>query len=73
MPKVTNPPGTHGPPEAPPDLGGRNLEAIEAFEKMIHGLMLALENGEIQFMLSVMPDAEVCATLNNCGGNIHQF
>jgi hypothetical protein len=70
---ITNPNGMPGPPEPPPDLGGRNWEAIEAFEKMAHGLMLLMENGEIQFMFAVMPDAEVCATLNNCGGDTHQF
>jgi len=74
MPKVTNPPGTPGPPEPPPDLGGRDLDAIEKFEKMMHALMLMMENGEIPYMMmSIMPDAEACAILKNCGGNIHQF
>ena len=70
---ITNPPGTPGPPETPPDLGGRDLEAIEAFEKMIHGLMLIMENGEIQFAVPVMPAPETCLILNNCGDDIHHF
>lgn len=62
-----NPSGTPGPPEPPPDLGGRDWDAMEALEKAAHGLMLLMERGGIQFAFPVMPKVQSCMILQNCG------
>jgi hypothetical protein len=70
------PPTNISPPQNPvwpqgqePPIGGRDLEATDAFEKMIHGLMLLLEDGgtAIETIFVVMPAEEVCNAMHNCG------
>lgn len=68
-PPVTNPPTLPGPPKPPPDLKGWDLDAMEKFEKMIHGLMLMMEKGGYMFetIFVVVPAQELCEINHNCG------
>ena len=59
-------------PQGPePPIGGRDLEAMDAFEKMMHALIALKENGESMFdtLFIVMPAQEVCSSMNTCGGD----
>jgi hypothetical protein len=61
---IQNPPGTPGPPEPPPDLGGWDEEAMKILELATHGLM---EMREVMFAFPVMPKVQSCMILQNCG------
>jgi RHS repeat-associated protein len=54
--------------EPPPDLGGRDEQAIEALEKVAHAIIILMEHGEIFFdtLFVVMPAQELCAIQHNC-------
>jgi hypothetical protein len=56
--------------EPPPDVGGRDEEAMEALEKVAHALILLMEHGEILFdtLFVVMPAQELCDIQHNCDG-----
>jgi hypothetical protein len=48
-----------------------NEEAMEAFEKMMHGLIALKENGDMMFdtLFIVMPAQELCSIQHTCGGD----